>query len=52
MIIQNSSLEAWYGDIDLGEMFLNYPLDPILRPYAGVDVTRVISPGTPGEIKK
>ena len=27
------------GDIDLGEMFLNYWLDEELRPYAGVDVS-------------
>ena len=26
-------------DLDLGEMFLNFPLDPMLRPYAGVDLT-------------
>jgi len=29
------------GDIDLGEMFLNYPLDATLQPYAGVDVTDI-----------
>ena len=27
------------GDIDLGEIFLNYPLDEALQPYAGVDIT-------------
>ena len=43
-ILRNSSLDAWYGDIDLGEMFLNYPLDPRLRPYAGIDVTAVLNP--------
>jgi hypothetical protein len=26
-------------DLDLGEMFLNFPLDPALHPYAGVDLT-------------
>jgi hypothetical protein len=26
-------------DADLGEMFLNFPMDPRIRPYAGVDLT-------------
>jgi hypothetical protein len=26
---------------DLGEMFLNFPMDPDLRPYAGVDLQTV-----------
>ena len=30
---------SWYGDVDAGEMFLNYWLDPAIRPYAGVDVS-------------
>jgi hypothetical protein len=28
-------------DLDLGEMFLNFPMDPKLRPYAGVDLTKL-----------
>ena len=40
-ILRNASASTWFGDIDLGEMFLNYPLDEAIRPYAGVDVTRV-----------
>ena len=28
-------------DLDLGEMFLNFPLDPKIQPYAGVDLTPV-----------
>jgi hypothetical protein len=28
-------------DGDLGEMFLNFPMDPALRPYAGVDLRTV-----------
>mmetsp|Transcript_20683 Transcript_20683/g.30301 ORF Transcript_20683/g.30301 Transcript_20683/m.30301 type:complete len:1268 (-) Transcript_20683:9637-13440(-) len=31
--------DSWFGDIDAGDMFLNYPLDPAIRPYAGVDVS-------------
>ena len=43
-ILRNSDLNAWYGDVDLGEMFLNYPLDPRLKPYAGIDVTAALNP--------
>jgi hypothetical protein len=28
-------------DLDLGEMFLNFPMDLKLRPYAGVDLTQL-----------
>jgi hypothetical protein len=28
---------SFMSDIDLGEMFLNFPLDAKLRPYAGID---------------
>jgi hypothetical protein len=28
-------------DLDLGEMFLNFPMDRKLRPYAGVDLTQL-----------
>ena len=38
-VLTNYTLSSWFGDIDLGEMFLNYFLDHRLRPYAGVDVT-------------
>lgn len=29
------------ADLDLGEMFLNFPMDPAIRPYAGVDLTHL-----------
>ena len=38
-VLNNATLTSWFGDIDLGEMFLNYFLDPQIRPCAGVDVT-------------
>ena len=38
-ILRNVDSDFWFGDIDLGEMFLNFWLDDALRPYAGVDVT-------------
>ena len=40
-VLRNASSSTWFGDIDLGEMFLNYPLDERIRPYAGVDLTYV-----------
>ena len=40
-ILRNVSDQSWFGDLDLGEMFLNYPLDPSVQPCAGVDVTEV-----------
>lgn len=36
---QFATFDTWYGDIDLGEMFLNYSLDEQLRSYARVDAT-------------
>jgi len=30
------------GDMDVGEMFLNFPLHPTLQPYAGVDISHVM----------
>ena len=39
--IRQATQDSWYGDIDLGEQFLNFPLDPTLRPYAGIDITGV-----------
>jgi hypothetical protein len=30
---------TWMGDIDVGEFFLNFPLDYRIRPFAGVDLT-------------
>jgi hypothetical protein len=29
---------SWMGDIDIGEMFLNFPLDKHLQAYCGVDL--------------
>ena len=41
-VLNNCTLNSWFGDIDLGEMFLNYFLDHKIRPYAGVDVTGLV----------
>ena len=32
---------TFMGDADLGEMFLNFPLDVDIRPYAGVDFSNL-----------
>lgn len=40
-VLASADDSTFFGDIDLGEMFLNYFLDPALQPYAGVDVSRV-----------
>jgi len=29
---------TWQADIDVGEMFYNFMLDPMIRPFCGVDV--------------
>lgn len=42
-VLNHANEETFYGDIDIGEMFLNYFLDPVLRPWAGVDVTELFS---------
>jgi len=41
LVLNNATLTSWFGDINLGEMFLNYFLDPRIRPYAGVDVSGI-----------
>ena len=28
----------WMSDLDMGEQFVNFPLDPALQPYCGIDV--------------
>ena len=40
-ILRNADSGTWFGDIDLGEMFLNYFLDEELRAWAGVDVQEI-----------
>ena len=40
-ILRNADSGTWFGDIDLGEMFLNYFLDEELRAWAGVDVREI-----------
>jgi len=42
-LVRTMSSETWMGDLDLGEMFHNFPLDISLRPYCGIDTTPYFS---------
>jgi hypothetical protein len=37
-LTRNNSCESWMGDLDIGEMFLNFCLHPDLQPFCGVDL--------------
>ena len=41
MTLRHVNHTGWFGDIDLGEQFLNFPLHGDLRPYAGIDATEL-----------
>ena len=32
---------GWFGDLDVGEQFLNFALDTKIQPYAGIDATEL-----------
>jgi hypothetical protein len=51
-VLNHADDKTFYGDIDIGEMFLNYFLDPELRPWAGVDVTGILPAIHPENAKK
>ncbi len=38
-VLDCATHSSWFGDVDAGEMFFNYPLDKDMRQYAGVDVS-------------
>jgi hypothetical protein len=37
--LRSIDFDTYLGDLDLGEMFLNFKLHHLIRPYAGVDVS-------------
>ena len=37
-VIDCATHSSWYGDVDAGEMFLNFPLDIRMRKYCGIDL--------------
>ncbi|KAL7564651.1 hypothetical protein ACA910_009338 [Epithemia clementina (nom. ined.)] len=39
--LRNVSYYSYCVDMDLGEMFLNFPLDTSIRPYSGIDLRPV-----------
>ena len=39
--LRQVEIGGFMSDIDLGEMFLNFPLDDKLRKYVGVDLTDI-----------
>jgi hypothetical protein len=41
--LRSIDFNTYLGDLDLGEMFLNFKLHPFVQPYAGVDLTAYIS---------
>ena len=40
-LLMSVSASTWFSDMDLGEMFLNFYIDEKLRPYVGVDLTKL-----------
>jgi hypothetical protein len=42
-LVQAMDTESWMGDLDLGEMFHNFPLDVGLQPYCGIDMSPYFS---------
>jgi hypothetical protein len=43
-VLDCTTHSSWFGDVDAGEMFLNFPLDRNMRKYCGVDVSCVCPP--------
>ena len=39
--LRQVGINGWMSDIDLGEMFLNFPLNNKARKYVGVDLTEI-----------
>jgi hypothetical protein len=37
-LCRNKDPTSWMGDLDIGEMFLNFPFHPDLQPFCGVDL--------------
>jgi hypothetical protein len=38
-LLPKLEVDAWQGDIDVGEQFYNYMLDPTVQQYCGIDIT-------------
>ena len=44
-VIDCSTSGTWFGDVDAGEMFLNFPLDRRIRKYCGIDLSWMAEDG-------
>ena len=38
-VLDCATHQSWFCDVDVGEMFLNFPLDLSIRPFCGVDLS-------------
>ena len=45
-MLMNMDVHTWCADLDLAEMFLNYPLHKNIVPYTGVDYTAILKSET------
>lgn len=45
-MLMNMNVHTWCADLDLAEMFLNYPLHKTIAPYSGVDYTAILKSET------
>ena len=43
LVLRGVVLESYFGDSEVGETFLNFPLSVSLRPYCGVALTNIYS---------
>ena len=43
LVLRGVGLNSYFGENNLGELFLNLPLPISPRPYCGVDLTNVYS---------
>ncbi len=42
-LVRAVGANTWMGDLDIAKQFLNFPLDPTIKPYCGVDVSHYVS---------
>jgi hypothetical protein len=40
-LIRGTEPDTWACDLDVGDMFLNFPIHPSARPFVGVDVSQL-----------
>ena len=45
-VVDCATHASWFGDVDVGEMFLNFSLDIKMRRYCGVDISLMAEDGS------